>query len=125
MKIKGIEVNRDKIVIGFDNGKTYDVTDMNGVNSMNATAFLMGVFGITTVRNKGTAEYVMKVSIDQSVQDWAIAINAYQKTLIGNDALFEKDDGSYFSEEYLQEINAQVKIINALAGLFEDLKNGD
>lgn len=120
MKPAYVRIKKNAVELTFDDGSVHHVSELDGGEQQYALTYLTNVFGLTNiVEENGVID--ADVGVHQTLEDWAIATDAYRRNEESNDALLYTDAESDLPAEYLAAVMVSRRISSALAGLFEEL----
>lgn len=120
MKPEHIRIMKDAVELTFDDGDVRHVSELDPGEQQYALIYLNNVFGLTNIVEENDV-IDAEVGVDQSLEDWAIATDAYRRSEESNDALLYADVESDLPAEYLAAVAVSRRLSAALAGLFEEL----
>lgn len=124
MKPVSVKVTSKAVFVMFDDGREIEITKIPEGARDYAIEYLTGVMGLKDVQ-KSRGVSAGYISIDQSIEDWSIGMNAYRYATAKNDALLHVDVETDFPQEYLERIQVERVIAEQMAGIFGDLANGN
>lgn len=120
MKPAYVRIKKNAVELTFDDGSVHHVSELDDGERQYALIYLDNVFGLTNiVEENGVID--ADVGVHQTLEDWAIATDAYRRNEESNDALLYTDAESDLPAEYLTGVMVSLRISSALAGLFEEL----
>lgn len=120
MKPAYVRIMKDAVELTFDDGGVYRVSELDSGERQYALIYLDNVFGLTNLVEENDI-IDAEVGVDQSLEDWSIATDAYRRNEESNDALLYADVESDLPAEYLATVAVSRRLSAALAGLFEEL----
>lgn len=115
-----VRIKKNAVELTFDDGSVHHVSELDDGEQQYALTYLTNVFGLTNiVEENGVID--ADVGVHQTLEDWAVATDAYRRTEESNDALLYTDTESDLPAEYLVAVMVSRRISSALADLFEEL----